>query len=107
MKELIINNMEYVIMFLTMGITWFLGWLTKKNKKLSNKLIPYQNIIVGVIATLIYWWATGDFSMVVASSSPVATLLYDAKHTSNKLKVETLEVVDEEESELLEDRDDE
>lgn len=84
MKELIINNMEFIIMFITMGLTWLLGKLSKKNKKLSNKIIPYQNIIVGIIATLIYWWATGDFSMVVASSSPIATLLYDTYHITVK-----------------------
>ena len=84
MKELIINNMEVIIMLITMGVTWFLGWLTKKNEKLSNKIIPYQNWIIMIVATLIYYWSTGDWSMIVASGSPIATLLYDTKHTTHK-----------------------
>ena len=91
MKELIINNMEFIIALITMGVTWFLGWLTKRNEKLSNKLIPYQNIIIGIIATLIYYLITGDWSMPVASSTPIATLLYDAKHTSHKEEFEEYE----------------
>ena len=37
-----------------------------------------------IVATLIYYWATGDWSMIVASGSPIATLLYDTKHTTHK-----------------------
>ena len=37
MKELIINNMEVIIMLITMGVTWFLGWLTKKMKNYQIK----------------------------------------------------------------------
>lgn len=91
MKEIIIENMEVITMIITMGVTWFLGWLTKKNEKLSNKLIPYQNFIIMIVATLIYYWATGDWSMIVASGSPIATLIYDAKHTSHKENYEEFE----------------
>ena len=84
MKELIINNMETIIMIITMGLTWLLGKLSKKNEKLSNKIIPYQNIIIMVIATIIYYLATGNWSMVIASGSPIATLLYDTYHITVK-----------------------
>lgn len=91
MKELIINNMEVIIMVITMVITWVFGLLTKKNEMLSNKLIPYQNIIIMAIATAVYYYATGSFSMVVASGSPIATLLYDMVHTSKKENYEEYE----------------
>ncbi len=88
MKELIINNMESIIMLIIMGITWLFGKITKNNKKISNKLIPFQSILIAVIATLIYYYATDDWSMVIASGSPIATLLYDLVHTYNKDKKE-------------------
>lgn len=91
MKELIINNMEFIIMLVTIGLTWLLGKLSKKNEKLSNKIIPYQNIIIMIVATLIYYWATGNWSMVIASGSPIATLLYDMIHTTKKDNFEEYE----------------
>ena len=84
MKELIIENMELIITLLSMLTTWILGMISKKSTKISNKLIPYQNIVIAIISSLIYYWATGSFSMVVATGSPVATLIYDAIHQLKK-----------------------
>lgn len=84
MKEFIVENIEVIITLITMIITWVFGWITKKHTNLSNKLIPYQNILIMVVATLVYYWATGNWSMVIASGSPIATLLYDMIHTSKK-----------------------
>ena len=80
MRELIMNNMDFIISFVTIIVTWILGYISKKNPNFSNNMIPIQNIIIMVIVVSIYWFVTGDFNMVVASSSPVATIIYDAFH---------------------------
>lgn len=87
MKDLIIENMELIITFITMGITWLLGIISKKSNKISNKIIPLQNIIIMILACSIYYWATGEISVVLASGSPVATLIYDVIHNMMKEEV--------------------
>lgn len=84
MKELLLNNMEFIISFVTIIVTWVLGKLAKKSPIINSKRIPLQNILIGFIVTLIYYVITKDFSMVVASGSPIATLLYDLVHNFNK-----------------------
>ena len=74
------DNMDVIISFVTIIVTWILGYLSKKNPNFSNNMIPIQNIIIMVIVVTIYWIATGDFNLVIASSSPVATIIYDTIH---------------------------
>ena len=74
------ENMDVVIAICTMIITWSMGYLAKKNPFFNNNLIPLQNILIMVVVVSIYWYLTGDFNMVVASSSPVATIIYDTFH---------------------------
>lgn len=77
MKEFILNNMEFIIGFVSALITYILGKLAKKSSVVQDKKIPIQNILIMVVSALIYYACTGDFSMVVASGSPIATLYYD------------------------------
>lgn len=84
MKEFIINNFEVILTFVTMIVTYTLGYALKKSKKFSNKNIPIINIVVMLIMTLIYYFATGNWSAVVAAGSPVVTLFYDFMHNYNK-----------------------
>ena len=84
MKELILSNMEFIISFVTICVTWICGKFAKKSSLIEDKRIPIQNITIGIIMTLIYYAATGDLSMVVASGSPIATLLYDLIHNLRK-----------------------
>lgn len=85
MKELLITNMDVIIAVITVLITYVLGLVSKKSKYINNNVIAIQNIIIGIIVTVIYYLLTGDFSMVIASSSPIAAVLYDAKHGIEKL----------------------
>ena len=80
MKTFLLDNMDVIIAFSTMVVTWVLGYLAKKNPFFNNNFIPIQNILIMIIVVTIYWLLTGDFNMVVASSSPVATIIYDTFH---------------------------
>lgn len=91
MKEFIIQNMELIISLVSMIITWLLGKITKRYTKLSNKLIPLQNAIIMIICVVIYYFATGNVSTVIAAGSPVATLIYDVLHNIRQYNLESLE----------------
>lgn len=83
MKEFLLNNMEFIIGFVSALMTYILGKLAKKSKVVQDNKIPLQNVLVMAVSSLFYFAITGDFSMVVASGSPIATLFYD---TINNLK---------------------
>lgn len=85
MKELILANMEFIITFLTMVVVWVLGKISKKSKYISNRMIIFQNIIVGLIVFGIYYWVTGDLSQAIALSGIFATAGYDMLHNIQKL----------------------
>ena len=85
MKELIINNMEFIVTFTTMIVVWILGRISKKSKYVDNNVIIFQNITVGLIVTGIYYWITGDLSKAVMLSGLFATTGYDMLHNIQKL----------------------
>ena len=85
MKELIMNNMEFIVSFTTMIVVWILGRISKKSKYVDNNVIIFQNITVGLIVTGIYYWITGDLSKAVMLSGLFATTGYDMLHNIQKL----------------------
>ena len=85
MKELIMNNMEFIVTFTTMIVVWVLGRISKKSKYVDNNVIIFQNITVGLIVTGIYYWITGDLSKAVMLSGLFATTGYDMLHNIQKL----------------------
>ena len=80
MKDFIFNNMEMIISTISFLVTYFFGLLAKKKKYIKSRLIPIQNILIMIVSIFIYYYSTNDFSLVVASGSPVATLIYDTFH---------------------------
>ena len=84
-KELIMNNMEFIVTFTTMIVVWILGRISKKSKYVDNNVIIFQNITVGLIVTGIYYWITGDLSKAVMLSGLFATTGYDMLHNIQKL----------------------
>lgn len=85
MKELIMNNMEFIVTFTTMIVVWILGKISKKSKYVNNNVIIFQNIAVGLIVTAIYYWLTGDLSKSIMLSGLFATTGYDMLHNIEKL----------------------
>ena len=85
MKELIMNNMEFIVTFTTMIVVWILGRISKKSKYVDNNVIIFQNITVGLTVTGIYYWITGDLSKAVMLSGLFATTGYDMLHNIQKL----------------------
>ena len=63
---------EYIIALVTVVVTWILGVLAKKSDKISDNLIPIQNLAIGVIVTIIEFIITKDFSIAIAISGLTA-----------------------------------
>lgn len=74
-----------LISLVTIIVTWVLGVISKKYTKLNNKLIPIQNILIGLIVALIEWIVTKDFKVAIALSGLLASGTYDIAHNLKKL----------------------
>lgn len=78
-------ELEYIISLATIITTLILGIIAKKNPKMSNKLIPIQNLAIGVIVAIVEWIITKDFKIAIMLSGLVAGGTYDIVHNLNKL----------------------
>lgn len=74
-----------LISLVTIIVTWILGVISKKYTKLNNKLIPIQNILIGVIVALVEWIVTKDFKVAIALSGIIAGGTYDIFHNLEKI----------------------
>ncbi|HAV90216.1 MAG TPA: hypothetical protein DCW44_02945 [Eubacterium sp.] len=78
-------ELEYIVSLVTILVTFVLGIISKKNPKLSNKIIPIQNLFVGLIVAVIEFFITKDFKVAIALSGLIAGGTYDIVHNLNKL----------------------
>lgn len=78
-------ELEYIVSLVTILVTFVLGIISKKNPKLSNKIIPIQNLFVGLIVAVIEFIITKDFKVAIALSGLIAGGTYDIVHNLNKL----------------------
>ena len=81
-------SLEYIISLITIIVEIILGFIAKKNPKISNKLIPIQNLIVGILVAIVEFAITKDFKVAIALSGLIAGGTYDIVHNLRKLKGE-------------------
>lgn len=77
-----------IISIVTFIVTIFCGFLTKKCPKISNKIIPIQNLLIGFIVAIIEWIITKEFKTAIALSGLLAGGTYDVAHNINKMRGE-------------------
>lgn len=78
-----INEMFSIVTFV---VTLIIGFIAKKHPRISNKIIPIQNLAIGVIMAIIEFIITKDFKVSIAVSGLLAGGTYDIVHNLNKLK---------------------
>lgn len=81
-------SIEYLVTLATILVEITLGFISKKNPKISNKLIPIQNLLIGIIVAVIEFAITKDFDTAIAVSGLVAGGTYDIVHNLIKLRGE-------------------
>lgn len=75
-----------ILTIVTFFVTLVLGFVTKKYPKISNKIIPIQNLAIGLVVAIIEFAITKDFKVSIAVSGLLAGGTYDIVHNLNKLK---------------------
>lgn len=78
-------EVSYVIGIVTFFVTLILGIISKKNPKFSNYLIPLQNLLIGIIATIIEYIITKDINFAISAVGLFAGGVYDVVNNLNKL----------------------
>lgn len=74
-----------IIALVTFVVTFIGGFIVKKIPQISNKLIPLQNLAIGLIVAIVEWIITKDFSTAIMLSGVVAGGIYDIEHNLKKL----------------------
>ena len=74
-----------IISLITIIVTYVLGILAKKSTFINNKLIPIQNIVIGLIVAIVEWIITKDFQAAIALSGLIAGGTYDIFHNLEKM----------------------
>lgn len=74
-----------IVSLVTIVVAYILGILAKKSRFINNKLIPIQNIVIGLIVAVVEWIITKDFSTAIALSGLIAGGTYDIFHNLEKM----------------------
>ena len=74
-----------IISLITIIVAYILGVLAKKSTFINNKLIPIQNIVIGLIVAIVEWIITKDFQAAIALSGLIAGGTYDIFHNLEKM----------------------
>lgn len=81
-------ELKEILTLVTFIVTLICGYIAKKNTKISNKIIPIQNLLIGLIVAIVEWIITKDFNTAIALSGLLAGGTYDIVHNFNKLRGE-------------------
>ena len=76
-------TLEQIIIVVTAGVSFIFGTLAKKFKWMESKYIPVQNLVIGVIVSLLYYFMVDSSDIVnaviIAFSGLIAGGGYDLK----------------------------
>jgi len=78
-------DLTSMITLVTIIVTFIFGLIAKKVSWFNNKLIPIQNITIGLIVAAVEWIITKDFSTAIALSGIIAGGTYDILHNLDKM----------------------
>ena len=70
-------NIEIIMSLVTIVATLILGLLAKKATWISDHIIPIQNLFIGIVVSIIYYFMTKDVSVTIAMSGIIAGGTYD------------------------------
>ena len=73
-------DIQTVITLVTILVTLVLGKISKESTFVNNKIIPIQNLCIGIIASIIYYCMTKDFNAVIVAVGIGTGGAYDLVH---------------------------
>lgn len=77
-------QIEEIFYLVTLVIEWVMGFVSKK-LNVKTDLIPYQNLIIGIIVAIIEYFITKDFKISLTVSGLFAGGVYDIFHNLKKM----------------------
>lgn len=78
-------ELSTLISLVTIIVAWLLGYISKRSTWVNNRIIPIQNILIGLIVAIIEWVVTKDFKVAIALSGIIAGGTYDVFHNLEKI----------------------
>lgn len=78
-------ELSTLISLVTILVTWLLGYISKRSTWVNNRIIPIQNILIGLIVAIVEWIVTKDFKIAIALSGIIAGGTYDVFHNLEKI----------------------
>lgn len=78
-------DIEVITTLVTIIVTYVCGIIAKKHPKFNNKLIPVQNLLIGIIACVINYVMTKDFSGSIIVAGLMTGGAYDLGKNLNDL----------------------
>lgn len=78
-------ELSTLISLVTIIVTWLLGYISKRSTWVNNRIIPIQNILIGLIVATVEWIVTKDFKIAIALSGIIAGGTYDVFHNLEKI----------------------
>lgn len=85
-------DISTIISIVTVIVAYVLGIISKKSEFVKNEIIPLQNLLVGIIATIIEYAITKDFNASMLAVGLFAGGLYDIPNNLKKLSNNEKEV---------------
>jgi len=80
---------SYIVGIITVIVTLIAGEITKKYPNIDKKkVIPVQNMIIGILVAIAMWIITKDFNVAIAGSGLFAGGIYDLLSNFKELKGE-------------------
>ena len=74
-----------IMTLVTIVVTYVCGLIAKKHPKFNNKLIPIQNLLIGVIVAIINYVITKDLSASIVVAGLATGGAYDIGKNLNEL----------------------
>ena len=84
-----------ILSIVTFVVTLICGIIAKKIPSMSNKIIPVQNVVIGLVVAIIEYVITKDFKLAIALSGILAGGTYDIAHNLRQLLDEKKEMNEE------------
>ena len=78
-------EIETIMTLVTIIVTFICGKIAKKHPKFNNKLIPVQNLAIGVVMAIINYIITKDFNGSLMVAGLLTGGAYDLGKNLNEL----------------------
>lgn len=78
-------DMEVIMSLVTIIVSIILSIIAKKVSWITNHIIPLQNLIIGIVISVIYYIMTNNISIAVASAGLLVGGTYDLVKNLNEL----------------------